>query len=284
MYRIPNRRALLFLFSTFSHNYRRCAAVYARSRGLRLISTLSLSPRRPGVTQNPNFSIYTLRTFSLETATGRSEPKLESSSMETLNESNAAATTSADIEKSRASDDSAHDIITGSTDVEKSGDSSHDIITDVEKSGDSAHDIITDVEKSGDSSHDITAVGKSGDSAHDIITGSTDVEKSGDSAHDIITDVEKSGDSSHDIITDVEKSGDSSHDIITDVEKSGDSSHEVEGTCDSEVDPSLVSDERYAYLQKGFTTEIYKIEICNLPPFLGYQVPATTSSPTHFPN
>ena len=190
--------------------------------------------------------------------------------METLNESNAAATTSADIEKSRASDDSAHDIITGSTDVEKSGDSSHDIITDVEKSGDSAHDIITDVEKSGDSSHDITAVGKSGDSAHDIITGSTDVEKSGDSAHDIITDVEKSGDSSHD--------------IITDVEKSGDSSHEVEGTCDSEVDPSLVSDERYAYLQKGFTTEIYKIEICNLPPFLGYQVPATTSSPTHFPN
>ena len=85
-------------------------------------------------------------------------------------------------------------------------------------------------------------------------------------------------------MTDVEKSGDSSHDI-TGVEKSGDSAHEVEGTsCDSEVDPSLASDERYAYLQKGFTTEIYKIEICNLPPFLGYQVPATTSSPTHFPN
>ena len=178
-----------------------------------MISTLSLTPRRPGVTQNPNFSIYTLRTFSLETAAGRSEPKLESSSMETLNESNAAATTSADIEKSRASGDSSHDVITGSTDVEKSGDLAHDIITDVEKSGDSAHD------------------------------------------------------------------------IITDVEKSGDSSHEVEGTsCDSEVDPSLASDERYAYLQKGFTTEIYKIEICNLPPFLGYQVPATTSSPAHFPN
>ena len=89
--------------------------------------------------------------------------------------------------------------------------------------------------------------------------------------------------------TDVEKShasDDSSHEVgITHVEKSGDSSHEFEGTsCDSEVDPCLASDEQYAYFQKGFTTEIYKIEICNLPPFLGYQVPAITSSPTHFPN
>ena len=260
MYRIPSRRALLSLFSTFGHNYRSCAAVYARPRGLRLISTLSLTPRRPSVTQNRDL-IQTRRTFSLETTTGSSEPKLESSSMETLNGNNTAATTSANIEKSHASDDSSHDVvITSSTDVEKShvsGDLSHDVVitssTDVEKShasGDSSHDIVitssTDVEKS----H------ASGDSSHDVITSSTDVEKS-----------HESGDSSHD--TDVEKS-----------HASGDLSHEVEGTsCDSEVDPSLASDERYAYLQKGFTTEIYKIEICNLPPFLGYQVPANNLQP-----
>ena len=52
-----------------------------------------------------------------------------------------------------------------------------------------------------------------------------------------------------------------------------DGSHD-EGTRshDSMEAHSLASDERYAYLQKGFTTEIYKIEINNIPPFVGYQV------------
>ncbi len=31
-------------------------------------------------------------------------------------------------------------------------------------------------------------------------------------------------------------------------------------------------DERYAYVQRGFTTEIYKIEVTNLPDYVGYKV------------
>lgn len=136
--------------------------------------------------------------------------------METLDGSNAAATTSADIEKSHESDDASH-VIASSANIEKS-----------HASDDLSHDA---------GSIKIEKPHESDDSSHDaVITSSTDVEKS---------------------------------------HASDDSSHEVEATsCDSEVDPSLASDERYAYLQKGFTTEIYKIEICNLPPYLGYQVPS----------
>ena len=35
------------------------------------------------------------------------------------------------------------------------------------------------------------------------------------------------------------------------------------------------SDERYGYLQKGFSTEMYKIELNNIPPKIGYKVRAS---------
>jgi len=59
-----------------------------------------------------------------------------------------------------------------------------------------------------------------------------------------------------------------SHDEGTRSHDEGTRSHD-EGEADS-------FDERYAYLRKGFTTEVYKIEINNLPNFIGYQV-----NPTH---
>ncbi len=51
----------------------------------------------------------------------------------------------------------------------------------------------------------------------------------------------------------------------------------VEGSHDKDESTGDVSvqdagDERYAYIQRGFTSEIYKIELMNLPPFLGYKV------------
>ena len=32
------------------------------------------------------------------------------------------------------------------------------------------------------------------------------------------------------------------------------------------------SDGRYAYVDRGFTSELYKLEVCNLPKHIGYQV------------
>ena len=44
----------------------------------------------------------------------------------------------------------------------------------------------------------------------------------------------------------------------------------------------VLSDERYAYLRRGFTTEIYKIEVLNLPQFVGYKVcPIHTTHSLH---
>lgn len=55
----------------------------------------------------------------------------------------------------------------------------------------------------------------------------------------------------------------------------GTRSHD-EGTRSHDEGEADSFDERYAYLRKGFTTEVYKIEINNLPSFIGYQV-----NPTH---
>lgn len=50
-------------------------------------------------------------------------------------------------------------------------------------------------------------------------------------------------------------------------------SHDVETkSCDSGDDGAMAMDERYSYIQKGFTTEVYKIEINNLPQYVGYKV------------
>lgn len=64
---------------------------------------------------------------------------------------------------------------------------------------------------------------------------------------------------------------DISHDEGTRSNDEGTRSHD-----EGEADSFLATDERYAYLRKGFTTEVYKIEVNNLPQFIGYQV-----NPTH---
>ena len=48
-------------------------------------------------------------------------------------------------------------------------------------------------------------------------------------------------------------------------------SHSVEGKSGDSVE------ERYSYMQRGFTSEIFKIEINNIPPHVGYQVCTETN-------
>ena len=57
---------------------------------------------------------------------------------------------------------------------------------------------------------------------------------------------------------------DSCGDPIEDVER------EEEGMDDTPA--AGKSDGRYAYVDRGFTSELYKLEICNLPKFIGFQV------------
>ena len=46
-----------------------------------------------------------------------------------------------------------------------------------------------------------------------------------------------------------------------------DPGQQTESACDLDA-----GDERYLYMQRGFTTEIYKIEISNMPRHVGYKV------------
>lgn len=67
--------------------------------------------------------------------------------------------------------------------------------------------------------------------------------------------------------TDADVKSRDSDDGSCDVDESGNSSA---GRLD------LAGDERYAYIQRGYTTEIHKIELINLPPFVGYKVQLQT--------
>ena len=65
---------------------------------------------------------------------------------------------------------------------------------------------------------------------------------------------------------------------------------EEEEKEDTEMDEATLSQQdvpgdtdRYSYFKKGFTTEIYKIEIHNLPVFVGFKVRCVYSQPLLFP-
>ena len=61
-----------------------------------------------------------------------------------------------------------------------------------------------------------------------------------------------------------------SHDPDEDSHDKGPGSHGVEGKSGDSTD------ERYSYMQRGFTSEIFKIEINNIPQYVGYQVRTET--------
>ena len=71
-----------------------------------------------------------------------------------------------------------------------------------------------------------------------------------------------------------EKPGSPSLEVDIEVVNScGDPTEDGEGEEEMDDTPAVdKSDGRYAYVDRGFTSELYKLEICNLPKFIGFQV------------
>eukprot|EP00731_Ephydatia_muelleri_P022978 Em0015g561a len=70
-----------------------------------------------------------------------------------------------------------------------------------------------------------------------------------------------------------EKPGSPSLEVDIEVVNScGDPTEDGEGEEEMDDTPAVdKSDGRYAYVDRGFTSELYKLEICNLPKFIGFQ-------------
>lgn len=70
-----------------------------------------------------------------------------------------------------------------------------------------------------------------------------------------------------------EKPGSPSLEVDIEVVNScGDPTEDGEGEEMDDTPAVDKSDGRYAYVDRGFTSELYKLEICNLPKFIGFQV------------